>query len=1613
MLNFTSFFMPKRPDSADALALRGWRIRILDGILRGVFVLWVFALVGGINNVLDAYRTESQRYENPLAMASSVILFYIGTTAILALITFNRKLKFEWRAGLLLFIFYALGAIGMALSSFSGDGRIFFFAFIILSAIFFDLRYSLTAFLFILFTLVLLGWLQVSGNLVVPAERQVNSTDIGSWISGGTVLLLLGAAALISVTFLLQVLEQSLAGMRASLEREQRLTQILRTVSEINQLIVRAQDPKKMLNEACQLLISGQGYDFAWVGLLEPDNVSFKLAAYAGDAVDESKFNVRLDLKENSLGCVEQAIRMRTFFRVEHTESSDSCANCPRKLKFPNRSSVAFPLLRDHRALGVLVVDHIQPSAVFDEQEIALLQELTDDLAYALEKLEMDNRLLANTRYKTLLSDVLSIALETTDSKSLLQTTSDRMRDVYIADACYMLLWDEAQQVPVPVAASGYLQDFFLKIHPTADEVQMTRFPFEAGETLLAEDAGSDPRVSLRVAEAWSIHSVMGLPLVAGERKQGGIFLTYHEQHHFTQEEITFGEQVAGQIALALERIRLHGETQAKAVELEHLYVAAQDMAASIMDPPELLAKLARHMTEALEVTSGNIVAVNLADATMQVAGEYWSDEASLLEVHSDLGNAYSNKEYSTIMNAMQNGEVIIMHSDDEIMTPAERRQFVEFGIKSMMFVPIMAHGQLFGDIEIWESRHRREFTQMEIRLARAMAGHAASVIENASLVDSLRSSEIRYRTLVEQASDGIFLANSERQYVDVNPSGCAMLGYSREEILKMRMEDITFSDELSTTPFKIDDLRAGKTLIVERLLKRKDGSPIPVEISARMLPNGYMQGITRDISERKRAEKALAEREAYFRAMIENSAEGIAIVDAQGNVRYIAPSEERLTGYTSEEIQGKSAFQYIHPQDIPIVLQTFAEGVATPGAVRSVEYRLQRKDGEWRYFEITGHNMLDDPHINGIVANYRDVTERKLAEQAVQESQSRLEAIVSTALNGIITIDSNQNIILFNPSAERIFGYSVDEVIGQSLEILIPHRYQHLHASHVEAYGVSGNSDRKKGLLDSLYGQRANGEEFPMEAFISRSEVGGQKFFTVIFQDITERKQAEDALKESERKFRALAENIPSAVYQCENNSRYSFIYLNDSIETLTGYPKSAFINDGLSFVDLYHPEDRVFIPIPTALNEGEINRNSFHITYRIKHRSGNWVWVDEWGTGVLDAQGNVQYLEGVMIDITERKRAEEDIRRRAHELEALATASAALRTAQNVTDMVPVLARQALRAVGGNYSSIFLLDPESGDYVSHGWFSARGESKNKLKDESTLRHRPGEGITGLVALTGEMYVTEDMQKDPYLFMLEGEKRRLQNLHGGISLPLRAQEKIIGVMHIWMVEPHIFSETEIRILIALAETASNAIHRAMLFEQTLQHADELALAYDNTLAGWARALELRDEITEGHTRRVTELTLKLVRALGIAEHEIEHIRRGALLHDIGKMGIPDSILHKPGPFTAQERTIMQQHTQYAYDMLSSISFLQPAIDIPFCHHEHWDGKGYPRGLKGEEIPLAARIFSIIDVWDALTSDRPYRQAWSKEKTREYILERSGKQFDPQIVEAFFSLEIE
>jgi putative nucleotidyltransferase with HDIG domain len=345
---------------------------------------------------------------------------------------------------------------------------------------------------------------------------------------------------------------------------------------------------------------------------------------------------------------------------------------------------------------------------------------------------------------------------------------------------------------------------------------------------------------------------------------------------------------------------------------------------------------------------------------------------------------------------------------------------------------------------------------------------------------------------------------------------------------------------------------------------------------------------------------------------------------------------------------------------------------------------------------------------------------------------------------------------------------------------------------------------------------------------------------------------------------------------------------------------------------------------------------------------------------------------------------------------LEALAAVSAASRSVQTRAEMLAVIMEQTMSLTHAEGAAVVFIDPANNDTVVE---AVRGE----LSTPAGSRIPPGQGIAGRVIATGQPYITNDLPNDPLI-----KFRQSPMLKSFVSVPLVTPNGIIGVLQI--AGRTQFADSLLPVLASVANIAAGAIQRVTLYEQSLAHARELSQAYEETLAGWARALELRDEPTEGHTRRVTDLTLKLARRMNVPEDEIEHIRRGCILHDIGKMGIPDSILRKPGRLTSRETMIMRRHPQYALEMLISVPFLRPALDIPYCHHEKWDSTGYPRGLKGKQIPLAARIFAVIDVWDALTSDRPYRGPWSAKKAREYIREQAGKHFDPRVVKIFLSM---
>mgnify|MGYP000137061488 FL=1 len=388
---------------------------------------------------------------------------------------------------------------------------------------------------------------------------------------------------------------------------------------------------------------------------------------------------------------------------------------------------------------------------------------------------------------------------------------------------------------------------------------------------------------------------------------------------------------------------------------------------------------------------------------------------------------------------------------------------------------------------------------------------------------------------------------------------------------------------------------------------------------------------------------------------------------------------------------------------------------------------------------------------------------------------------------------------------------------------------------------------------------------------------------------------------------------------------------------------------------------------------------------------------------SALREPDGRVVNHVVVAEDVTALKEAEarerelrQRLQRQVERLQALRWIDVAITASLDLQLTLNVVLDQVVTLLGVEAGAVLLHEPAS--------YALRPVASRGLHLEPGGRVRLAECVAGRAVMTGEREHVADLRQ------AAGKRERALAAKGFVgycAAPLVARGEAIGVLEVLSRCPLPENSDWWEFLEALAGQAAVAVHNGRLVEELRRANLSLQLAYDATLAGWSRALDLRDRETEGHTQRVTELTVRIAQAMGVPGTELVHIRRGALLHDIGKLGIPDAILLKPGPLSEEEWEVMRRHPDYAFRWLAGIEFLRPALDIPYCHHERWDGGGYPRGLKGEEIPLAARIFAVVDVFDALTSDRPYRKAWSRDEALRYIHEQAGRQFDPKVVEVF------
>ena len=799
----------------------------------------------------------------------------------------------------------------------------------------------------------------------------------------------------------------------------------------------------------------------------------------------------------------------------------------------------------------------------------------------------------------------------------------------------------------------------------------------------------------------------------------------------------------------------------------------------------------------------------------------------------------------------------------------------------------------------------------------------------------------------------------------------------------------------------------ADEMLAVEAVRAGAQDYLVKGQVDGNLLVRSIRYAIERHrmLAELEQQAQELQASETRLRTIIEKAADSTIIVDGNGMVRFVNPAAESLFRRKAEEFLGESL-------GLPVV------------AGETTEIDIIRRGGETATAEMrVVETMWEGESVH--LASLHDITERKRAEEALRETRDYLDSLIRSTNAPVIVWDPQARITRFNHAFEHLTGYTADEVVGQQLHMLFPEtsRDELLHEiadtlSSEYWESVEIPILRKDGNVRLVLWSSAN----------IHTEDGATLLATIAQgQDITRRKQ-------HEREVEAIA-TVSTALRTAPTRAEMLPVILDQLMDLLNA--------DGVALATRDPATDETVIELarrewtywsgerllpgegisgqviatgqPYVDNDVQVDplfgrpdmRFSLHavacVPLSVQEQVIGALWLGRNRAIAEEEARLVTTIADIAASAIHRATLHEQTQQRLQRLTALREIDKAITASLDLRVTFDVVLDRVTAQLGVDAADILLFNPHAQtlEYAAGRGFRSRA-----------LRHtnlRLGEGHAGLAALERRLVSIPNLEE------AKNALRRApllpqEEFIAYYGVPLIAKGEVKGVLEIFHRAPLDTDPEWVDFLETLAGQVAIAIDNATLFDNLQRSNVELTLAYDTTLEGWARALELRDHETEGHSQRVTELTLRLARAMGISDTELVHVRRGALLHDIGKIGIPDTILLKPGPLTEDEWCIMRQHPVYAYKMLLPIAYLRPALDIPYYHHEKWDGTGYPRGLKGEEIPLAARIFAVVDVWDALRSDRPYRPVWPKEKAIQHIREQAGKHFDPQVVEMFLRL---
>jgi PAS domain S-box-containing protein/putative nucleotidyltransferase with HDIG domain len=1125
-----------------------------------------------------------------------------------------------------------------------------------------------------------------------------------------------------------------------------------------------------------------------------------------------------------------------------------------------------------------------------------------------------------------------------------------------------------------------------------------------------------------------------------------------------------------------------------RAQELQALYETSLAIN-SQLDLPTLLQAIIQNAARLLSTDMGAVYLTEPDQQSLVLAVSYnLPDE--YLGVRLRFGEGLAGQVVSTGAPAMT-GDYQEFHNKAAVYQQSPFRR--------VLAVPLKLKEQIIGVVAVADSHQTGLFSSDDVRLFSHFADQAVIAIQNARLYDAVQheladrrhaegallESEERFRTIFDSINDAIIVQDIEEDVIlEVNQKMCEMWGYTRSEALRVTVDQLSAGDQpYSQREFFgwVTRARKGAAQLFEWKARHKNGRVFWIEVNMRRATIGdedVVLMVVRDISERKRAEQmqlatyriselaqttqTLDQLFGAIQAVLSDfmPAENFYIAfhdpttdlihfpyqaDARDGQLTPIPAAKSLTGYVLKT--GKPLL--VDPEAFNQLVQAGEVELVGSSSVDWLGVPLRTQSGETigvvaiQTYDISIRLDERDKDMLAFVSNQIAMAiEQMRVHEDLRESEQRYRGVFEYAPVGIFQSTPEGKYIYVNPELARLFGYDspqeLIETVNQadiaSILYVEPERHKALvdEVIHADTWKYYENLYRRKD--GSIIVAR-------LSLRTTRDPKDAETYLTGFIEDITERRQAQEAIRLHAARGEALLRVAASLNAQ---------LNLDTLLETVCAEAAHA-LNAPFSWVALYDEQHGLLrgmeafgMPPDFTKNFRPILRNDFNS------------YLEQYGTlsGVPDVRSvtdlpNCDQLAGLDIqpvacssmvregqlvgaicvakghdaapftndELTLLKgigdqaaqailnnRLFSDVERHLQYERLLHSVDLVITTSNsNLAFSLNVILLQVAGQLKVDAADVLLLNPECGafEYTVGCGFKTDVIRGTRLEAEK---------LAGDLLNSSSRLICYPELSETSLGPGRRELVKAEGFASYFSSPLIIKDQARGLLEVFHRSPLDPNREWLDFLGSLSTQIAIAIDNITLFENLQNSNAELEKAYDTTLEGWSRALDLRDRETEGHSRRVTEMTVALAQALGVSKADLVHIRRGALLHDIGKMGVPDEILRKSNQLSEQDWAIMRKHPVLAYDLLKPVAFLRPALDIPYCHHERWDGKGYPRGLKGEEIPRPARIFAILDVWDALNSDRPYSAAWSEPKVLEYILSQKGKHFDPEVVDAFMSI---